>query len=282
MKILLANIGVSEKNGPFVMDMILPTWRKNFDLIRRPGTELVLRTSEWGIHGMDGMFNRAMEFLNRQNIFQICKNADKEGFDAVLITCFGDPMIDEMRAWLDIPVMGIGESAMRYAAMMGKKFGIVHVDPRPVMECEEQVKKYGLENYCAGIVATTEPGEAQPMALVDAHSCIESFKEAGRRLIDMGAEVIIPACGLMSPSLRVAPGCEDLYPNGFTEVDGVPILDVLSVGLKFTEMAVGLKEAGCSWISRSGFYAKTSAAEMESGKLCVEDDPRITYWDAIV
>ena len=278
MKIMLANVGVSEKDGPFITKMMLPTWKKNFDLVRKPDTEITLRVSEWGIHGMEGFFNHAIDTLNSQLVFKACQTAEQDGFDGILITCFGDPMLDHIRSWVDIPVMSIGESALRTAAMMGKKFGIVHVSEKNIYETRKKVEEYGLGEYLAGIVATTETSKEQAEALVDAHGAIEAFKVAGRKLIDMGAEVLIPACGLMSPSLRVAPGCEAEYPDGFTHVDGVPIMDLLSVGLKHIEMMVDLKKAGTPWVSRHGFYELPTPEQIESGKMVLEDT-RQTFWD---
>lgn len=278
MKILLANVGVSEKDGPFIKEMMVPTWKKNFDLVRRSDTEITLRVSEWGNIGMHGFFNHVTDTLNSQLVFQAARNAKEEGFDAVLITCFGDPWLDHLRGWLDIPVLGIGEAACRTAAMMGKKFGIVHVSEKNLYECRKQVEEYGLGEYLAGVVATPETSEQQAEALIDAHGAIKAFQECGRKLIDMGAEVLIPACGLMSPSLRIAPKCEDEYPDGFTNVDGVPVVDVLSVGIKYAEMMVDLKRAGSAWISRSGFYALPEPEELESGAMTLKDDRQV-FWD---
>ena len=64
MKIMLANVGVSEKDGFFITNMMGPNWKKNFNKVRRPDTEIVLRVSEWGILGMDGFFHPAIDTLN--------------------------------------------------------------------------------------------------------------------------------------------------------------------------------------------------------------------------
>lgn len=278
MKIMLANIGVSEKDGVFVKEMMAPTWKKNLDLVRRPDTEIVLRSSQWGVLGMEGLMHPAIDTLNTQLIFTLCRNAQAEGFDAILITCFGDPMLQQVRAWVDIPVLSIGEACLHTATLMGRKFGIVHVAETVAQECRRQVEEYGFEKNLAGIIPTPETAQEQVEALVDAHSTIKVFQSLGRKLIDMGAEVLIPACGLMAPALRVAPKCEDEYPNGLTEVDGAPIMDVLGVGLKYAEMMVDLKQAGSPWISRRGNYALPTQAMIDSGHMVLED-PRITYWD---
>ena len=278
MKIMLANVGVSEKDGHFVKNMMLPAWKKNFDLVRRPDTEITLRVSEWGVLGMNGFFNHTIDTLNSQLVFKASQHAKEDGFDAVLITCFGDPMLDHVRSWVDIPVVSMGEVAMKTAVMMGKKFGIVHVSKKNIYETRKKVEEYGFGEYLAGIVATTETAKEQAEALVDAHGAIEAFIAAGRELIEMGAEVLVPACGLMTAALRTAPKCEDIYPNGFTHVDGVPIVDALSVGIKYAEMMVDLNKAGSPYVSRSGFYAFPTEAELASGHMVLEDD-RQKFWD---
>jgi len=70
------------------------------------------------------------------------------------------------------------------------------------------------------------------MALMDAHREIKAFKEVAGELVADGADVLIPACGLMSPALLLAPGAEKEYPNGLTEVDGVPVMDAIGAAIK--------------------------------------------------
>ncbi|MBN2025961.1 MAG: hypothetical protein JW854_04305 [Actinobacteria bacterium] len=68
----------------------------------------------------------------------------------------------------------------------------------------------------------------------------------------------------------MAPGCEDEYPNGVTEIDGVPVVDVISAGVRLAEVLVSFKRAGLSWISRAADYRRPSAVEFEN---CNEDFP---------
>jgi hypothetical protein len=94
----------------------------------------------------------------------------------------------------------------------------------------------------------------QEKAIIDARRTIESFTVAARKLIASGADIIIPGCGLTSPALRLAPGAEKEYPRGFIEVDGVPIVDVLSNALLMAEALFSLKMAGSTWINSNGFH----------------------------
>lgn len=278
MKIMLANVAISEEHGDFACNILTKRWKQNFDLVKAPDTEIVSRFSDWGIIGMEGFFYPAIDILNAQAVLQACVRAPEDGFDAIMITCYGDPMLDQIRSLVDIPVMSIGEATLHAAAMMGKKFGLVTISEANIYESHHTIAKYGLSEYCAGIVATPEKPEEQPAALADAHHAIESFREAARKLISQGAEILIPGCGLMSPALRLAPGCEEEYPNGVTEIDGVPVMDVMSVTLKMTEMMAQLRRAGSGWISRKGVYKMPPDSARESGKMVLEDS-RQHFWD---
>jgi len=58
---------------------------------------------------------------------------------------------------------------------------------------------------------------------------------------------------VMANALCVTPGCDE-YPQGVTEVDGVPILDVVSSSVRMAEVLVSMKRAGVPWISRKRTY----------------------------
>jgi len=54
--------------------------------------------------------------------------------------------------------------------------------------------------------------------------------------------------------LCVTPGCDE-YPQGIKEVEGVPILDVVSTSVRMAEVLVSMKRAGLPWISRKRSYS---------------------------
>jgi len=100
----------------------------------------------------------------------------------------------------------------------------------------------------------------------------------GGELIADGAEVLIPGSSLMAPALRLAPGAEKEYPNGLTEVERVPIMDVMGATAKIAETLVTLKQAGSTWISRKAFYAQATPKALEYGQMVLKyDGPG--FWD---
>ena len=278
MRILLCNVAAGSEGNFFVDNMMLPAWKKNFSLVRSADTELVARFSTWGVAGHDGFFYHYLDTLNSQHIFHQALHAEEEGFDAVLLMCFGDPMLEHIRQAVNIPVVGLGQSAMQQAAKMGAKFGIVTISNLNNIELGHTVERYGLSGQFVGCECIDESGEEQGGALINAEHSIEKFKIAARKLIARGAEVIVPGCGLMSPALRLAIGCEDKYPQGVTEVDGAAVVDIISCGLLAAESAAKLGKSGSAWISRKNWYAMAPEVALEAGRMVLEDE-RITLWD---
>ncbi len=278
MKILVANVSTAPKGDPFITEHLVPAYRENMAKVALPDTELVFRFPEWGVVGLQGNFYHSIQALAEPLLFHMCKDAEAEGFDAVLITCFADSFLEHLRQFINIPVVGIGESSYLLAAQLGKRFGVVTISEHNIFETHRKIEEYGLSHLCAGVIPTAEEPAEQPLAVIDSRRCIETFQDAARRLIAQGAEVIIPGCGLMTPAVRLARGCEAQYPGGVTQVDGAAVLDVLAAGVLDAEKLVRLKRAGSAWIARNGWYAMPDQAALASGQKCIPN-PGITFWD---
>jgi hypothetical protein len=151
---------------------------------------------------------------------------------------------------VDVPFFTPGEVAMRLASFMGLKFGVVTASDSASLVVEENIRKYGLRDNAVRVRAMTQGLEVDAWAEchTDAHSMIKNFTEVSRKMIDDGAEVIIPGCMAVDPVLLLAPGCEKDYPYGLREVDGVPVMNVTALTIKVAESFVSLKKAGLHWI----------------------------------
>ncbi len=53
------------------------------------------------------------------------RQAEKEGFDAVVVGCFLDPGVREARELVDIPVFGTANTALHVCAMLGHRIGVI-------------------------------------------------------------------------------------------------------------------------------------------------------------
>ena len=281
MKILYVNIPTGTEMGEFgdfAKNAYIPLTRKNLSLVKSPETEIVFRFCEWGMGPIDMAFYRYIDHLASRMVYYAARNAREEGFDAVVINCFGDPMLWELRQALDIPVVGIGECAMHFATLMGYRFGIVHISPYNIPETEEHLVKYGVKDRCAGQRPIDSWNAGLEEGLTSSAETVKAFISTARKLIEDGAEVLIPGCSLMSPTMRLTPGAEVLYPGGLTSVDGVPVVDVVSVTLKMAEAMASLYRAGSGWVSRRLLFAQPPE-HVKAMSLSVTENYNFKFWD---
>jgi allantoin racemase len=66
------------------------------------------------------------------------------GADAIIIACFDDPALDDARARVRVPVLGIGEAGFHAAMMLGGRFSVVTTLPVAIPIIEENLAHYGI------------------------------------------------------------------------------------------------------------------------------------------
>lgn len=138
-----------------------------------------------------------------------------KGIDALVISCAGDPAVEELKEILNIPVIGAGESTATLAKRYGNVFGVLGItDFIP-----SAYKRILGEN----IVGTCNIPEIT--------STIDLMSEGGREKVinkalelkALGAEVIALACTGMA-TIGIAKELE--------KICGIPVIDpVISEGL---------------------------------------------------
>ncbi|MBN9016000.1 MAG: aspartate/glutamate racemase family protein [Rhizobiales bacterium] len=77
--------------------------------------------------------------------------AEREGADAIVIDCMGDPGLRAVREVVSIPVLGPAETAMHIAAMLGHRFSVVTVMRRLRAQFENEAAVYGLSTKMASV-----------------------------------------------------------------------------------------------------------------------------------
>jgi len=177
------------------------------------------------------------------------KQAEKDGYDAVFISCNLDIGLYEARSLVDIPVTATLESAALIAHAMGTTFSLVTVDDQNGRIQRMMLRQYGLDGKCVshrpvGIDAndlypdTTSEDVVLERAVEVARKCVE----------EDGAEIIIPGCTLMGSVLTHTGG-------NAAERIGAPVLDGMVTGFKMAEMMADLHTlAGIPPVSRRGFF----------------------------
>jgi len=176
----------------------------------------------------------------------LVKQADSEGYDAIILACFCDVGVEAAKEISSIPVLGLEEATLSIALLLGSKFGVM-TEKRPRVAMKEQhVRRHGLLERLASI---------RPLGLsvAELNADPEGTKAAGmalaRRMVqEDGAEVIIMGCAAMAG-----------YSDDLQRELQVPVLDPLKVTLKITEALV---EMGLSH-SRIGLYAPPTPKEFK-------------------
>ena len=185
--------------------------------------------------------------------------AVREGYDAFLIGNIADPGLHAAREIANIPVLGLCESAMHVACMMGANCSFVTINETFTPRIVENVARYGLRERFVGaarmrIERLTDlgPGFDDPEAQA---RILAQFNEAARKNTEAGAEVVIAAGGVVMALLAHA---------GVHETaDGVPILNGITNLVKLGEAAVKLNRImGGRFTSKKCAYAPPPADQI--------------------
>jgi len=213
------------------------------------------------VHGLDPpdhLFHPLTEFRCAAQTIRNALHAERAGYDAFVIGHFQEPGLLEIRGSLDIPVVGLGEANFLAAMSMGRKLGLVTIDPIFIDWHERQIRSHGFSERVAGVRAIHVDLAGFMRAFTDdtVYARVRAdFVEQVRPLVAAGAEIIIPAGGL--PMLLFARECPFV-------IDDALVLNGIVVVAKAAEMALSLHRLTGSVVSRRGTYAKAS---ME----CVEE-----------
>jgi Asp/Glu/hydantoin racemase len=154
-----------------------------------------------------------------------CVEAEREGYDAVIMHCCSDPGLEEARRRVSIPVIGPGEATLRAGAILGQRIGMTVPGRDSIAHHGEQVRGLGLADRVIGLEPINRPigtyAGQDPKAMTDA------LVAAAAKLVAKGADVICPS-GLAFIPVRV----------DATEVSeriGVPVLDPALLAVRSAE-----------------------------------------------
>lgn len=229
--------------------------RTHFKRVARPDTEIVMHGMRPGTYRSnypgDDIKHVGLQYLHGLQFIEAAIRAEQAGFDAYALSTLPEPALREIRALVDIPVVGYGESAMLQACQISKRFGVLVFIPELAELVAENARRHGLADRFvaarhvgfrfADVLAAFE----QPAPL------LERFRAAARDLIAAGADAIIPG----EAPLNVL-----LARNNVTEVDGAPIIDSLAAWIRDAERLVDQRRLG-QRPSRRGYFNALPIAE---------------------
>jgi Asp/Glu/hydantoin racemase len=179
--------------------------------------------------------------------------AERQGFDAFVIGSFSEPFLREIRSAVDIPVASLTESALLVGCSLGKYLALISNAPAVQWMTKTAVDKHGLGARVLDVVSL-DPALEEPAlaaAYADPAPIIANFTSAAERLVARGADVIIPAEGVLA---------ELLVRHGLREVAKAPVIDVFAVMWTFAMMQVQLWSKTGLRVGRSWHHRRDDAA----------------------
>jgi allantoin racemase len=153
--------------------------------------------------------------------------AEKDGFDAVIIGCFGDPGLEAARELVTMPVIGPGEASLLLAASLGHRFSVITILDSVIAAQELQAYKAGVRDKLASVRATDIPVLS---LMKDRQATLKRVLEVGASAIKRDrADALIFGCMTMS-FLGIA--------EEVSSTLGVPVINAGRAALKAAESLV--------------------------------------------
>ncbi len=217
----------AEQNGPYLERLAV-----YLNEIADPGTDVTVV----GVSPGDRWFGRLAEFRCAALAIDNALEATAQGFDGFTMGHFQDPGLYEIRSATDLPVVGLGEASLHWAAQLGRHIALVSIASVFERWHLEQADLYGLSGRVSHVTALGVVVEDFAPAFDGDESAyrrlLERFETVVEPLVRDGADIIIPAGAL--PALLFA------REHGLT-VGHAPVVNSVAVTLKQTEVAVRLR-----------------------------------------
>ncbi len=192
--------------------------------VAAPGTQIVATNPSSGPVSIESHFDEAVSAVG---VAEEVRRGEKEGADAYVIACFGDPGLLAARELTRAPVIGIAEAAFHAATLISTRFSVVTTLSRTGIIAEHLLQSYGFSHHCRRVRAAEIPvldleDDGQRALNLIIEECLRAKAED-----NIGA--IVLGCG----------GMADLTAEIQREV-GLPVVEGVTAAVKLAEALVSL------------------------------------------
>lgn len=144
--------------------------------------------------------------LAAPEIVQLAADGQNAGFDAVILYCFSDPVIDACREALRIPVIGGAQASCLAALNVCRSFGVILADEARLPEKKLFLRTLGVSTERIGQIAAVNLNGISPWA--DRETTFKKLLACGQKMMrETHTEAIVLGClsflGLAEPLSRV-------------------------------------------------------------------------------
>lgn len=190
-----------------------------------PGTQVDICDVPRGPASIESMFE---EYVSIPATAERVLQAAADGYDAVIIGCFGDPGVDAYRELTAMLVVGPAQVSFHAAASLGQRFSVITPLPSLVSGTRSLVEHYGLGSRLASVravnTAVLDLGK-------DRAATVEKVAREDRAALEQdGADALVLGC----MSLGFLDVAEEV-----SHIVGAPVINPPRFSLKATEALVG-------------------------------------------
>lgn len=144
--------------------------------------------------------------LAAPEIVQLAADGQNAGFEAVVLYCFSDPVIDACREALRIPVIGGAQASCLAALNVCRSFGVILADEARLPEKKLFLRTLGVSPERIGQIAAVNLNGISPWA--DRETTFKKLLACGQKMMrETHTEAIVLGClsflGLAEPLSRV-------------------------------------------------------------------------------
>lgn len=232
--------------------------RRILNRIKDPDTEIEVH----GITKIGGVADQFhyLDYLETGEVLENVHTAVKRGFDAFLIGNIGDPGIRAAREIANIPVLGLCETALHTACMMGANFSLVTINEKFTPRIIDNVERYGMMGKLRAVnrmkldrILDLDAGFENMKAR---RNIVGQFMKAAELNVEDGGEVIIPAGGVVMALLAEA-GVHQASRQ-------TPILNGITSLVKTAEAVVKMNRImDGAWVSKRLYYAPPTSDQID-------------------
>ena len=236
MKIMVITVG----NRSAYSEEEINARKKNILKYASPNTEIEMHFPEVGnCFRMSGPTELDLT-LSAPHIIKKAIEAEQNGFDAVFLHGLYDPGIEAAKHVVNIPVVGPGRVVSHVVAAIANCIGGIAPNDDGIPYLRKMLASYGVLPMFTPIRGINIP---LPQARERKAEMKSIFLKLARQAIEEGAEIIFPLCYVNVPV--------HLSPEELSEELGVPVINGVAIGIKFTEMLVdlGLKHSRKAYLS---------------------------------
>jgi allantoin racemase len=182
--------------------------------------------------GPPSVESRLDEALAAPGVLVRALQAERDGADAVLIDCMGDPGLAAAREVTSTLVLGPAQTALHVASLLAQNFSVVTTSRAVIPMLQDLLEQYGLAARCRSIRAVDVPvlslGDEDRLRAGLEHESLRAVEEDGAHAIVFGCT------GMRGWAEHLSAHLAD---KGH---EGIPVIDPALTTLKIAEALVDL------------------------------------------